>query len=143
MAYRKDKNVILLPIFPDYAEAIINGKKTVEFRKLNIPESIKYVVIYSSSPFKKIIGFFSVKGMTKETPEKLWIDFNKKGEVKKDFLFDYYLGHSLGLAIHVGRVSRARKPVELSYVNKRLKAPQSFLYLNKQEWETIKVLCEK
>ncbi len=92
LAARTGRNVILLPIFPGCAWAIIDGRKKVEFRKLNIPVDIENVVIYSTSPEKKIVGSFSVSKITKATPEKLWQDFKDIGYVDKEFLFEYYSG---------------------------------------------------
>ena len=58
MAAKANKDVILLPIFPKYAQAIFEGTKKVEFRKLNIPQTISHVVVYSTAPTQKIIGYF-------------------------------------------------------------------------------------
>ncbi|MGR3319574.1 MAG: ASCH domain-containing protein [Candidatus Anammoxibacter sp.] len=137
MAAKTDKNVILLPIYPRYANAIIEGKKKVEFRKLNIPMNIGHVVIYSTFPEKKIVGFFSVPRITKATPKQLWNDFKQVGYVEKEFLIDYFSGYKYGLAIHVGKVARVRKPFSLEKIKKQ-NPPQSFLYLENDMWEMIK-----
>ena len=131
-----DRNAILLPIFPRYTWAIIEGWKKVEFRKLNIPVNIENVVIYSTFPEKKIVGSFSVSKIKKATPEKLWQDFKDVGYVNKEFLFEYYSGHEYGLAIHVGKVKRVNKPFSLAKI-KRKNPPQSFTYLDNEIWERI------
>ena len=92
MVARTGRNVILLPISPGYASAIIEGRKKVEFRKLNIPVNIENVVIYSTSPEKKIVGSFSLSKITKATPEKLWQDFKEIGYVDNEFVFEYSSG---------------------------------------------------
>ncbi len=137
MVARTGKNVILLPIFPRYAWAIIEGRKKVEFRKLNIPVNIKNVVIYSTFPEKKIVGFFRVSKIIKDTPEKLWQDFKHIGFVEKESLFDYYSGHEYGLAIHVGKVKRVNKPFSLAKI-KRQNPPQSFTYLDNEILKKVK-----
>lgn len=138
MAARTNTNVILLPIIPRYAKAIIDGEKKVEFRKLNIPISIEYVVIYSASPEKRIVGFFNVSKVTKATPKQLWKDFKNIGCVEKEFLFDYYSDHKYGLAIHVGKVEKVQNPFSLSKIKRQ--APQSFLYLENKYFKKIKRL---
>ena len=137
MAAGTGRNVILLPIFPGYARAIIEGRKKVEFRKLNIPVNIENVVIYSTSPEKKIVGSFSVSKITKATPEKLWQDFKDIGYVDKESLYKYYSGHEYGLAIHIGKVKRVNKPFPLAKI-KRQNPPQSFTYLDNEILERVK-----
>lgn len=138
MATKTNKNVILLPIIPRYAKAIIEGEKKVEFRKLNIPMNIEHVVIYSAYPEKRIVGFFSVSKVTKATPKQLWKNFKNIGCVEKEFLFDYYSGHQYGLAIHVGKVEKVKNPFSLVKIKKN--APQSFMYLENKYFEKIKRL---
>jgi len=129
LAAKTDRNVILLPIFPNYANAIMEGKKKVEFRKLNIPVNIEYVFIYSTAPEKKIIGFFKVLKITKASPERLWKEFKHIGCVEKDFFFDYYSGYDYGLAIQVGTINRLNKPLPLTKFKKQT-PPQSFSYID-------------
>lgn len=143
MDSRKNKNVILLPIFPEYATAIMNGKKKVEFRKINIPNSIKHVVVYSTSPENKVVGTFEVENITKAPPRSLWRRYKDIGCVTKNFLFEYYNKHELGLAIHVGKVKEVSKPLTLSKLKKGLAPPQSFRYLEFDEWEKVKSCCTK
>jgi len=142
MATKTNKNVILLPIFPKYANAIMDGKKKIEFRKINIPTHIKHVVIYATAPQMKIIGTFEVENITKASPKFLWKKFSKIGCVKKEFLFKYYDNHKIGVAIHIGKIKGVRKPLPLSKIKKGFNAPQSFRYLENEEWEKIVGYCQ-
>ena len=142
MATKDNRNVILLPIFPQYANAIMEGKKKVEFRKRNIPSHIKHVVVYSTAPEKMVIGTFEVDRITKATPKALWKKFNKIGFVEKEFLFDYYDNQDIGIAIHVGKTREIENPFPLSKIKKGLSAPQSFRYLQDDEWEKVQDLAE-
>ena len=49
---------VLLSIKPDYVEKILDGSKKYEFRKIIFNDNIQRIMIYSSSPVKKIVGFF-------------------------------------------------------------------------------------
>ncbi len=141
MATKTNKNVILLPIFPKYANAIMDGKKKVEFRKINIPSHIKHVLIYATAPKMEIIGTFEVENITKASPKCLWEKFNKVGFVEKDFLFKYYDNHKTGIAIHIGKIKEVRKPLPLSKIKNGFNAPQSFRYLENAEWEKVVGYC--
>ena len=50
---------VILSIKPKYAQAIISGTKKVEFRKKIFKRPVDKVYISSSSPSKKLIGFFT------------------------------------------------------------------------------------
>ena len=58
---------VLLSIKPEYASAIANGIKKVEFRKRIFSETVERAFVYSSSPVKKIIGSFFVSHIERDT----------------------------------------------------------------------------
>jgi len=62
MDKNKTKHVIALAINPVYAHAILSGKKTVEFRRNGVPTAIKNIVIYSTKPDQKLLGYCDVAG---------------------------------------------------------------------------------
>ena len=64
---------VLLSIKPEYAEKILSGEKRYEFRRalFKNPE-IKKVVIYATSPIKKVIGEFDIECILTLELEDLW-----------------------------------------------------------------------
>jgi len=50
----------ILSIKPQYANAILKKEKTVEFRKKVFKNEVDRVYIYSSSPVKRIVGYFTI-----------------------------------------------------------------------------------
>ena len=46
----------LLSIKPEFAEAIFNGEKKFEYRKVIFKEKVKYIQVYVTKPIGKIIG---------------------------------------------------------------------------------------
>ena len=56
---------VILSIKPKYCEKIINGKKKVEFRRkiFKNENKIDLVFMYSTSPVKKIVGFFKIESI--------------------------------------------------------------------------------
>jgi predicted transcriptional regulator len=138
MAEKANNNVIVLPIHPKYANAIMDGTKKVEFRKINIPESIKYIVVYSTAPQKKVIGYFSVRGIVKTSPAALWEQFGSMGMINEKAFFEYYAGQQYGLGILVGDVSLLGQPCSFPAVNGDLNVPQSFAYCSSNDWRNLK-----
>ena len=49
---------LLLSIRPEFVEKIISHEKKYEFRKRIFRKNVDKIFIYSSSPEKKIIGYF-------------------------------------------------------------------------------------
>jgi predicted transcriptional regulator len=60
--------VALLSIRPEYAEAILNGTKRVEFRRTRFSRDVSFIVIYATQPVGKVVGWFEVDGIETSTP---------------------------------------------------------------------------
>lgn len=52
---------ILLSINPNHVENIFNGTKKYEFRKVECKKPVDKIIIYSTSPIKKVVGEALVK----------------------------------------------------------------------------------
>ena len=49
-------STMLLSIKPEYAKAILQGKKQFEFRKTRCKQGINRIIFYASSPQKEVVG---------------------------------------------------------------------------------------
>ena len=134
----KTVDVIALSIKPIYADAILSGEKTVEFRKNGIPEDIKTIVLYATKPVQQIVGYFDVRSCEVGDPLKLWKNYGDCGHITFDDFNSYYKGKNLGKCFLVKAVYRFKKPIPLSECKSFSKSPQSFAYLLKTEWKNIK-----
>jgi predicted transcriptional regulator len=64
---------VLLSIKPEYANKIFDGSKKFEFRRTIFKESsVKTIVVYASSPVKRIIGEFEIENILLEDLDILW-----------------------------------------------------------------------
>ncbi len=121
--------VALLSIKPIYANAILDGKKKVEFRKRPFKRAVSHVVIYATTPVQRIVGWFQTKRLEQMSPSALWKRFASVGGISRDDFDIYYNGSESGVAIHVDQPRRLANPIPI----KRIKvsaAPQSFVYLS-------------
>jgi predicted transcriptional regulator len=139
MASVEDKQIALLPIQPRYAESIISGQKKVEFRKVKFRRDVSHVVVYASSPIKKIIGYFEVSYIDEDTPEKLWSRYKEVGGIVYEDFKDYYSSSDKGIVIGVGEVCTLSSPLPLSILDQSLTVPQSFSYLS---IDALKILSQ-
>jgi predicted transcriptional regulator len=121
---------ILLSIKPEYAEKIFIGEKQFEFRR-NIFKNplVKTVVIYASSPVRRIIGEFEIDYILSLDIGDLWGKTMHLSGINKEFYDNYFRGKQIGHAIKVKKVKRYHKHLELSDYDIKY-APQSFIYLN-------------
>jgi len=129
---------VFLPIKPEYAFAIFEGTKKYEFRKAGFGRDVKRIVVYASSPYKKIIGYFEVKDVHKDNPKALWKRFKPFAGICKDDFFSYFDDKPTGVSIEVKRTISFSKHVEPKNIFSEFAIPQSFKYLTESEFESIK-----
>lgn len=116
---------ILLSIKPQYAEAILNETKTVEFRKTPIKRDVKTALIYMSQSNKKIVGSAKVRKIVEDSPENLWEKYQTVAGISKEKFFEYFEGKIKGYALELFDVSYIPEEEQKTpdYI------PQSFCYL--------------
>lgn len=89
----------------------MNGEKNIEFRKKFSSQEVETIVIYSSSPEKRVIGYATVDSIVIDTPDSLWKRFYKKGGIDKDRFSSYFNGKETGVGIRIKNVSRLKEAV--------------------------------
>ncbi|TGK17836.1 RNA-binding protein [Leptospira fluminis] len=130
MAKTKNRRVVLLPIKPEFAHKIVNGEKNIEFRKKFSSQNVETIVIYSSSPEQRIIGYATIDTIVIDTPESLWNRFSVKGGIDKDRFSSYFNGKETGIGIRFKSVSRLKVPITPARLGIRGAIPQNFKFLN-------------
>ncbi|MDQ0477098.1 ASCH domain-containing protein [Chryseobacterium sp. MDT2-18] len=123
----------ILSIKPIYAEAIINGTKTVEFRKKVFKKDVERIFIYSSSPTKMIIGYFTFKNIVEDTPKNLWKQFHKIGGINEQDFFKYYKEAEKGFCMIIDKVVKLENEIDPIDFIENFKAPQSYIYLENKK----------
>ncbi len=118
---------IILSIKPRYAEKIFSGEKKFEYRK-RIPSVIKEVLVYSSSPVKKVIGKFYVKSIMEDTPFVIWENTKQWSGISHNEYNVYFGNRERGYAIEILRTTTFKKVQELSFYGVKI-PPQSYMYL--------------
>ncbi|WP_372440301.1 ASCH domain-containing protein [Geodermatophilus bullaregiensis] len=139
-----------MAIHPRYAEAILAGKKRIEFRKRPLAPDVQTVVIYATSPLKSVVGEFSVSGIVQGTPQELWKAYRSVGCIEAGAYRNYYEGSASAAGIMVGEVWRYREPMPLTRMIPSPAVPQSFTYVDENVLSQIRdaqpqqlSLCDK
>jgi predicted transcriptional regulator len=120
---------ILLSIKPQYAQQIFDGSKRYEYRRsLFRKEGIKHVLVYASSPVKKIIGEFEISNIIYDDIEKLWEETKVHSGISKSAFFAYFSNRDKGYAIEIGKITKYENPIILDKQH-GITPPQSFVYI--------------
>lgn len=121
---------ILLAIKPEFAEKIFKGTKKYEFRKRVFPASqVSKVIVYASSPVKKVVGEFIFESIIDEEPEILWNYTKKYSGITKNFFDDYFRDKARAYAIKIKTTKKYRTPLDLKNDFGMSYAPQSYVYV--------------
>lgn len=119
---------LLLSIRPEFVKKIISHEKKYEFRKRIFRKNVDKIFIYSSSPEKKIIGYFTAGDIVKDNPERLWANFSHVSGISKEAFFDYFEGKKEGFAIEIKDLTVFQIPINTDELE-GFRAPQSFCYI--------------
>lgn len=122
---------VVLSIKPEFADKIFDGSKKFEFRRSIFKnEDVKTVIVYASSPVKKVIGEFEIDSIIKEELESLWQMTSDYSGISKDYFDKYFFDKEAGYAIKIKSTKRYRQPKSLQK-DFDLMPPQSFAYCTK------------
>ncbi|MBQ0063490.1 MAG: ASCH domain-containing protein [Prevotella sp.] len=119
---------IILSIHPCHIEKIFSGEKLYEYRKI-VPSDIQNIVVYATSPIKKIVAIIEVDKVLTDTPESIWKQTSKHSGVTKEFFMSYFREKEKANAIKIKRFFKLKEPKLLSFVGIKY-APQSFTYIH-------------
>jgi predicted transcriptional regulator len=130
--------IVLLPVKPKFAQAIMDGRKSVEYRKTPFPSHVTNVVVYASSPTQMILGHFGVRAVVSDSPDRIWRRYREFGCIPRREYAAYYNGAGRAVALLIGTVCVLPRPLPLSSLGTGQRAPQSFAYLSATDFEAIR-----
>lgn len=120
---------ILISIKPEFVDAILTGEKKYEYRKIKCKQPVDKIVIYATSPIKKVVAEAEVKAVISGTPNEIWDKTHNDSGISKDFYDDYYRSRDVAYAYQLGNIDKFEKSKSLQDYGID-KAPQSFQYIS-------------
>lgn len=120
----------LLSIKPKYIEEINNGSKLYEFRKSIFKNDVDVIIVYASSPTKKIVGQIIVDKIIVDTPQNLWSKYQKHSGIIKEEFFEYFKNKEKGYAIKIKKYINYNEPIDPYEHNADFTPPQSYAYID-------------
>lgn len=135
---RLRSRAVLLSIKPKYADLILAGSKRVEFRRSWAVQDVSVIVLYSSSPIRRIVGMVEVDEIIVTSPNSLWETcIERGGGLTRNELQSYFSGKSQGVAVLLGKVFKLAAHIQPSDVISEFVPPQSFRYLDVKEYRKL------
>lgn len=140
MGPRPAGRVALMAIHPQYAEAILDGRKRVEFRKRPLAADVSTVVIYATTPVKRIVGEFTVGRTVLARPSRLWEIAGEDGAIDPEAYTSYFAGSDNAAGLVVAAARRYPRSVALAELEPTPAVPQSFTYLPPARLDEIRIV---
>lgn len=120
--------IVFLSIHPQHAEAILDGRKRFEFRRVP-PRDAGQLILYATSPVQRIVGHAQVAGVLSASPAALWKQCAGGAGISHDHFMAYFAGREQAFAIEVKHPVRLVHPVEVGFLGD-FAVPQSYRYLD-------------
>lgn len=125
-----DEQTILMSLKPEFATAILSGRKSIEFRRrFSKAYEGATVVFYIARPVQQFVFSAKIARVDRKPKTGLWALYHDKGGIAKTVFDDYFSGTEHGYAIHLSLVKRLPNTVALEHAQSvcpSLRPPQSF-----------------
>lgn len=123
------KKKLIISINPEHVNSIINGIKKYEFRTKIAKYDVEKLIIYETSPTKKIVAEATVLQTLQMAPKELWKITKNESGITKEFYDGYFKNRTIAYAYKLGEIKVYDKPLNLSDFGLK-NAPQSFVYID-------------
>jgi type I restriction enzyme S subunit len=137
---------VLLSVKPEFAEKILSDEKRYEFRKSGFRDEsvVDSVLIYSSAPVQRIVGWFTLDTVVELPPERLWERFGSQSGIDdRDRFMSYFSGNDTGYAIAIDEVYQLSPAVDPWHHFDEFRPPVSFKYIEREIRSLLEQLALK
>lgn len=136
-----DASDALISIRPCYANAILDGTKTIELRR-RVPELVNgtRLWIYATRPTAAVIGVATIRDVNRARPRTIWRKHGNAAGLDHASFMEYFHGAQEAVAILLAGVKRVG-PItigELREIRDRFHPPQVLLRLSATESEALR-----
>ena len=122
------KRKILISINPEHVQNIINGTKKYEYRKIAAKQDVSSILIYETTPVKRIVAEAEILEVLMCSPSELWDKTKEESGISKDFFDEYFKDKEIAYAYKLGKIKVYKQPKTLFDYGIKA-APQSFVYV--------------
>lgn len=119
---------VLMSIHPQYVNRILSGEKKYEYRKVKCDKAVESLLIYATTPVKKVVAEVEVIDVMTGDPDKIWTVTKEFSGIGKPEYDKYYNDRKIAVAYILGKVNAFDEPKELSEYG-IASPPQSYVYV--------------
>jgi predicted transcriptional regulator len=120
---------IVISINPEHVKNILNGTKKFEYRTKTAKGDINKILIYETTPVKRIVAEVEIIDVLMMSPNELWNETKQYSGISKAFFDNYFKNRKVAYAYKLGEVKEYKEPKKLEDFGLKF-APQSFVYVN-------------
>jgi predicted transcriptional regulator len=115
-----------------YAERLMNGQKHFEFRRSAISFDLTHMIVYASSPVKKILGIVKVNRVCIANPNETWEGTKDFAGINQQDFHTYFSDKDIAYSIEIEPESTIRLDNQFSpkEIDPEFQVPQSFRYVD-------------
>lgn len=129
--------VVLLSVRSPHVDRLLDGTKTIEFRRRrwSVPNGAR-VLLYGSRDHRAIVGSLTVKMTHVGSRTAMWEAHGEESGLTRQEYRDYFSGADIAVAIEVQDVARLPDPLGLTELRRRspgFLVPQSYRFLQRDE----------
>ena len=133
------KRTVLMSIKPRYVKEILNGTKHFEFRRVVFDhDNVDRVIIYASSPMKRVVAEFNVDRIISDLPSKVWEECQNFAGIDEKSFMEYFSNKSKAFSIVIKDLTIYREPINPYESINDFRPPQSYMYLDKRLESVLK-----
>ena len=123
------KKRIVISINPQHVKNIISGIKKYEYRKIAAKQDVSSIIIYETSPIKRVVAEAEIVEVLMMSPEELWQQTKDSSGITKQFFDKYFDRKEVAYAYKIKDLRIYETPVMLP---KGMKAPQDYCYVEEE-----------
>lgn len=123
---------VVLSLRPRFADAILNGDKSVELRRTRLAAAPGVLfILYASAPVSAVVGTATLAYSETDSPDRIWTRHGRRAGVTRAEFDTYFAGASFATALVVALPARLPRPATLDELRRLsgFRPPQSYRYL--------------
>ncbi|MDO9408589.1 hypothetical protein [Patulibacter sp.] len=133
------QRIALISIHPRHADAILDGTKHVELRRVPFASDTTHAILYATAPVSAVVGWFRVRSIEADTITGIWDRFGRVSGISRREHRAYFAGARQASAIRIAEAHRLLRSQPLVSIDGVQRPPQSYQYVDPEAAQRVLV----
>lgn len=129
---------MLMSIKPKYVEKIFSGIKKYEYRTIKCKIIPDRIIIYSTSPVKKVVGELIIEKVLFDKKENIWKLTHEYSGTDEEGFNNYFKNREYAVAYKIKEFKKYNTYKDLSDYGVKC-VPQSYIYLDDKIEKSLQI----